>query len=299
MSVEMCSIFGRSMVPPAHIGKMNSLEIIRATQAALFLDAGDLGTLILPRYDTPRGSKVGDSIDVFILTDAEGRIAATTRKPKAMVGDFAALKVVSVTDFGAFLDWGIGVDLLAPARELVGVMEVGKSYVVHLFLDRRNSKITASCRLELFLGKSQPNYRIGQKVALIVYEETKLGFKAVIDQTHWGMLYRTEVFRELEIGDETEGYIKKLREDGKIDLRLEGLGNERIDAAVQKVLTALKRHNGTLYITDTSSPQAISKELGISKKTYKKAVGHLYKERSIKIEHDFIRLVDRGHSSAK
>ncbi len=283
----------------AIIGKINSLGIIRGTEAALFLDAGDLGTLVIPRDDAPAGSKAGDSIDVLVFTDAEGRIAATTRKPKAVVGDFVALKVVSVTDFGAFLDWGIGIHLLAPVREQVGVMEVGKSYVVYLFLDRKNSKITASCRLEMFLEKSQPSYRIGQKVALIVYEETKLGFKAVIDKTHWGMLYRTEVFRELEIGEETEGYIKKLREDGKIDLRLEGLGGERIDAAAQKVLIALKRHNGTLYITDASSPQTISKELGISKKTFKKALGHLYRERAIKIEHDFIRLVDRGHSSAK
>jgi len=205
----------------AKIGQTNTLKVSRCTQAALFLDGGELGTLVVPRESAPKAGKPGDMIDVFILTDAQGGIAATTKLPKAKVGEFAALKVRSVTDFGAFLDWGIGIDLFVPVREQAHPMEVGNTYVVYLFLDKKNSKITASSRLETFLRSDEARYKTEQKVKLLIYEKTNLGYKALIDNTNWGMLYHTEIFRELSIGERIDGFIKKVRGDGKIDLWLE------------------------------------------------------------------------------
>ena len=283
-----------------HVGRMNSLKILRATQSALFLDGGDGGTLVVPRPGLRPGLRRGlrpgpsqklekeDSIDVFVYTDEDGRISATTKNPNAMVGDFAPLRIISVTDFGAFLDWGIEVDLLVPVREQTHKLEVGLICVAYLFLDRKNGKVTASCNVEKFLGQTQPKYRVGQEVSLLIYEETKLGYKGIIDSTCWGMIYRSEIYRDLCVGEQTRGFIKKLRDDGKIDLWLDRPGGERVDSAAETILHALKRQNGRLFLTDSSSPQAISEELGMSKKTFKKALGNLYKRKIVSIEDDSV-----------
>lgn len=282
----------------AKIGQSNTLKIIRSTPMALFLDGGELGTLVVPRESVSKDGIQGDLIKVFILTDEQGLVAASTKMPKANIGEFCSLEVVSVTDFGAFLDWGIDVDLFVPVREQVRPMELGEICVVYLFLDKKNSKITGSSRVESFLDAGTPNYATGRQVKLLIYEKTKLGFKAIIDNTHWGMLYHNEVFQELEVGRSTNGYIKKMRGDGKIDLWLEKPGGERVDEGARKILAALRRNNGSLSMTDASPPQIISQELGMSKKTFKKALGNLYKRRIIVIGDGTIRLTRRPPSSA-
>ncbi len=278
----------------AEIGRFNYVEVLRELDFGVYLDGGELGEILLPRRYVPSQCKPGDYIEVFIYIDSEDRIIATTERPYAAVGDFALLRVVSVSEFGAFLDWGLSKDLLVPFREQQQKMEEDRWYVVRVYLDRKSNRIAASSKLDKFLDKTPGSFREGQGVDLVVCDRTDVGYKAIINGTHWGVLYHNEVFQQLQPGEQVPGFIKKVREDGKIDLCLQKPGYGKIDDIVEQVLNTLKDRGGFIPVTDKSSPDTIAGLFGISKKTYKKAIGALYKKRLITIEDDGIQIIGTG-----
>ncbi len=274
------------------IGKINRLIIKRKLDYGAHLDGGELGNILLIKKDVPANCNLGDEIDVFVYEDKEHHLLATTHKPYATVGEFAKLRVAALSLAGAYLDWGMAKDLLVPNREQSSRMEVGKNYVVYVFLDQKTNRIAASAKLDKFFSSQPPNYMEGEDVDLLIYAKTDLGYKAIINNSHLGMVYKNEVFRKLHIGQKMVGYVKKVRPDLKIDLSLQKLNHHRIDDASQGVLDMIKGFGGSIKVTDKSPPDDIYNLFGISKKTFKKAVGALYKRRLILIEKDGIKLVD-------
>jgi len=266
--------------------------VVKAVDFGFYLDAKDLGEVLLPRKNAPTDLSVGDSIEVFLYLDSEDRPVATTQKPKAHVGEFAYLKVLANTDVGAFLDWGLDKDVLVPFSEQHRPMEVGHSYLVYLYLDKVDGRITASSKIDKFLDDEKPHdFRPQQTVNLIIANSTDLGFKAIVNHSHWGVLYKDDVYQRLSFGQSIKGYIKHVRPDGKIDLSLQG-GQETRDKYSEIILNHLKRHNGFAAVHDKSDPQTISDLFGMSKAAFKKAIGRLYKQRIISIAKDGIRLID-------
>ncbi len=274
------------------IGKLNKLRVVKEVDFGIYLDGGDLGEILLPQRYVPENCKVGDSLRVFIYLDSEDRIIATTETPYAMVGDFALLKVVSVNSVGAFLDWGLPKDLLAPFSEQNPKMEEGRSYIVRVYVDNRN-RIAASSKLDKYLDNEPGNFRIGREVKLLICNQTDIGHKAIINSSHWGVLHYNDVFQPLKKGQKTKGFIKKVRDDNKIDLCLHKPGYEKVDDVTETILTVLKEQGGFISVTDKSSPEVIYKLFGVSKKTYKKAIGAIYKKRLITIENNGIRLKNK------
>ncbi len=275
----------------ASIGLMNELEVVKIVDFGVYLDGGPQGEILMPKRYVPENCEVGNTVEAFIYLDSEDRLVATTDKPFAMVGDFARLKVVSTTAIGAFLDWGLPKDLLVPFREQQVKMEEGKSYLVFVYLDDESQRIVASSKLDKFLDNLPVDYEAGEEVDLIIAGQTDLGYKTIIDNSHWGLLFKNEVFQKLAIGDRVKGFIKNIRPDEKIDLSLEKAGYEKIDSISQSVLDKLKAAEGFLPYNDKTSPEIISKIFGISKKNFKKAVGSLYKQRLISIEDGGIKLL--------
>lgn len=273
----------------AEIGKICDLKVIKELEFGLILDGEQLGNILLPKRYVPAGSKIGDIIEVFIYKDSEGRLIATSQRPYAAVGEFALMKTVAVDKIGAFLDWGIQKDLLVPFREQKERMEEGKSYVVFVYLDMRSDRICASTKLGKYLEGSPDDYAVGQEVDLLVYDMTELGYNVIINSNYKGILYKSEVFQSLEIGARIKGYIKKIRTDGKIDCSLQKQGYESARDFSEVVLDKLK-DEGFIPLSDDSSPEMIYDMFGVSKKTFKKAIGALYKKRIITIEDKGIRL---------
>lgn len=274
----------------ADIGKLNRLKVLKEVDFGVYLDGGNHGEILLPRRSVPNHCRIDDIIEVFIYLDSEDRIIATTDKPYACVGEFAFLKAVSVTSVGAFLDWGLPKDLLAPFGEQQETMTEGKFYTVFVYLDK-TERIVASSKLEKFLDDHPGDLSKGEEVDLLVCRRTDLGFNAIINNSCWGVLYKNEIFQKLEEGQKVRGYIDKIRKDQKIDLSLNKIGQENIDALSQKIIELLKKQGGFLKITDKSSPKIISEMFGASKKSYKKAIGSLYKKRIINLEEDGIRQI--------
>ena len=272
------------------IGEYSSLKVKKEVPFGVYLDGGELGEILMPTRYVLSGCKVDDTVEVFVYLDSEDRIIATTEKPYATVGEFAFLKVVSVARMGAFLDWGLPKDLFVPFREQKQEMEVGKSYLVFIYFDFDSKRLAASAKIEKFLDNTIPDYVIGQEVDLIIINESDLGFNAIVNGNHTGVLYKNEVFQPLSKGDKLKAYIKKVREDEKIDLILQKPGYEKVDAISQSILDVLKQNNGYLAVTDKSDPDEIYGLFQISKKTFKKAIGSLYKDRLISIEEAGIRL---------
>jgi len=275
------------------IGKFNRLRVIKRLDAGVYLEGKEHGELFLPRSYAPESCRTGDIVDVFIFRDSEDHLIATTQRPYATVGEFAFLKVVSVNPVGAFLDWGLQKDLLVPFREQKQKMEEGRSYIVYIYLDDRTSRIVASSRLDKFLDKHPVQLQEGQSVELLIYDLTELGYKAIINNSRRGVLYKNEVFQTLKKGQRITGYIKKVRDDGKIDLCLQKPGYENIDGVSEKIMDKLKAKSGFIPVTDKSSPEVIYSLFGVSKKTYKKAIGALYKKRLINIESNGITLIKK------
>ena len=273
------------------IGKINHLEVVKEVDFGIYLDGGDLGEILMPKRYVPEGTMPGDTIETFIYLDSEDRLVATTEKPLAMVDEFALLEVVSVTQVGAFLNWGLPKDLFVPFREQRQPMEEGKKYLVFVYLDTNTKRIAASSKIEQYLDNIPVDYDIDEEVDLIIVNETDLGYNAIIDNSHFGILYKNEVFQPLNPGDRVQGYIKKIRTDGKIDLRLEKIGYEKITTFVDRIIGELQKNNGFLPLTDKSSPEEIYKTFKISKKNFKAAIGALYKKRFIALEENGIRLL--------
>jgi len=273
------------------IGRLNTLEIISRKPQGLYLDGGRYGEILIPNQYIPRDVNVGDEIEVFIYFDSEDRIIATTRKPLVMIGEFAMLRCISVSTVGAFMDWGLQKDLLVPYSEQKSKMVKDMHYLVHVHFDEVSKRIVASAKLDKYLDKSPINFKEWDQVDLIITKETELGYKAIINNTHWGVIYKNEVFKKIEYGQKLKGFVKKIRVDGKIDLSLEKLGYGKVDPISQEILDKLNKNEGFIPVTDKSSPETIAKLFGLSKKNYKKAVGALYKQKLIIIEEKGIRLV--------
>jgi predicted RNA-binding protein (virulence factor B family) len=272
------------------IGKYNTLKVVKDLDFGLYLDGGDGLEILLPARYVPRNTKPGDELEVFIYHDNEGRLIATTARPLAVAGEFAFMEVVSVNQTGAFLNWGIMKDLLVPFREQKAPMQEGRWYLVYVYLDALSGRIVASARLDKYLDNVAPAYEKGQEVNLLVADETEIGYKVIINHLHWGLVYRSETFRSLEKGEALKGYIKAVREDDKIDVSLSPLGYQKVGGVAGVILESLKAHNGFLPVHDKSEPEEIYALFACSKKTFKQAIGSLYREGLVVIEATGVRL---------
>jgi predicted RNA-binding protein (virulence factor B family) len=273
------------------IGQYNRLPIVEQSQFGAFLDGGNLGNILLPKRYLKKNIKKGQLFNVFIYLDSEDRLVATTEKPKVKVGEFAFLKVSAVTGVGAFLDWGLPKELLVPFREQKQKMQEGKKYLVYVYLDDATKRIVASAKIEKFLDNVSPQYEPGEKVELTIIGCTDLGYKAIINNLHSGLIYKNETRSTLKEGEKTTGFIKRIREDEKIDLSLFPLGAEAMKDNSLQLLKKLKENNGFLPLTDKSDPSEVQLIMEISKKAFKKAAGILYKQGKIVFEEDGIRIV--------
>lgn len=273
------------------IGNYNTLRITKLVSFGVYLDGGDGKEILLPTRYVPKGAKVDDEVQVFIYHDNEGRLIATTLHPKAVVGEFAFMRVKSVNSTGAFLDWGLMKDLLVPFKEQKMAMREGKWYLVYVHLDHLTGRIVASARVEKFLGNVPPEYESNQEVDLLVADDTEIGYKVIVNDLHWGMIYYNQVFQRLEKGERLKGYVKGVREDDKLDISLQPLGYQKVDGISQRILEALQMKEGFLPVHDKSDPEEIYSLFRCSKKAFKQAIGSLYKQHRIRIEADGIRLL--------
>ena len=264
------------------LGLHHTLRVLREAPPGLYLDGENLGEILMPRrYVTP-DMALGDDIEVFVYRDSEERLVATTETPYASVGQFAGLEVIKADPrLGAFLDWGLSKDLLLPMAEQAWKVRQGEVVVVYIFVDPQSERIVATTRLEEHMDPGPPPYQEGQKVQLMIAGETPLGYKAIIEGTHWGLLYRTDLGVPLSIGQQEEGYIRAIRPDGKIDLSLDTAGRGRVPPLAQQIIKALEEEMGFLPFDDSSSSEAIRERFGASKKAFKQALGLLYRERKI------------------
>jgi predicted RNA-binding protein (virulence factor B family) len=266
--------------------------MLRTTSVGAFLGDKEGNDVLLPTKWIPEGTQIGDSLNVFFYTDSEDRPIATTLTPHAVVNEFGFMRVNDVNDVGAFLDWGIEKDLFVPYREQRMKMQEGRSYVVYLYFDITTGRVAASNRLNRFLDNDSLTVKEGDEVALLVYERTELGYKVIINHLHTGVVYGNEVIRPLNVGEKHVGYVRKVREDNKLDISLQPIGYAAVEPNSQRILDLLKATKGFLPFTDRTDPEIIRQKLGMSKKVFKKAVGLLYRERRITIEENGIRLVE-------
>ncbi|WP_276348591.1 S1-like domain-containing RNA-binding protein [Daejeonella sp. JGW-45] len=272
------------------IGKYNELRFIKKTNAGLILTDGEK-EVVLPYQHAPQDIELGDNLHVFVYIHSDGRLMATTETPLAMVDEFAFLEVVDTNEQGAFLDMGIGKDVFVPEREQKRPMKIGQKYVVFLYTDERNERITASSRLTDFIDQDSHDLEEGDEVSLLIFDESDLGYSAIINQQYAGLLYHNEVFEDLQPGDVRRGFVKKIREENKIDLSLQVIGFRHILDLKDSLMIELQENGGIINLGDKSSPEDIYNQLKISKKAFKKAIGSLYKERLVVVSDDSVKLV--------
>ncbi len=277
-----------------NVGQNNRMKVTKTVDFGVYLDGEDLGEILLPKRYLPENTKPGDELDVFLYLDSDDRLIATTETPKARVGECAALKVVEVNRIGAFLDWGLPKDLLVPYPEQAIPMKVGNTYVVYVYIDEHTGRIAASSKLDKFLPDTTIYHKAQQPVDMLIHARTDLGYKVVVDGTHLGLLYKNEVFQPLRIGQRIKGYIKSIRDDHKLDLTLQ-LPNAQVagrESLKELILADLRANGGQSTLTDKSPPEDIYAQYHVSKGSYKKALGALYKEKKISIGKDAITLND-------
>jgi len=287
----------------ATIGQRNILTVLRDTPPGLILDGEELGDILLPGRYIPRGTVPEDTLDVFLYLDSEDRLVATTETPHAMVGEFAAMKVISIhQQAGAFLDWGLSKDLLLPFREQPERVEVGDTVVVYVNLDPRTNRIVATMKLDKYLSRETPPFEKGEEVSLLIAGKTPLGYNAIVEPLknsvdakprrssperrrvggkYGGLLYHTNLSGPLQIGQKLQGFVHSVRDDRKIDLRLDASGYQRVAPLKDKIVAALRNNKGRIEFDNDSPPEKIRAEFGASKKAFKMALGALYKERKI------------------
>ncbi len=280
----------------ANIGRKNLLEVIKLENHGAYLQGGWLGEILLPKRYVPEDCEIGDPLNVFIYLDSEDRYIATTQTPKAQVGEVAYLQCISVNKIGAFFDWGLPKDLLVPFSEQHKPLKEGSSYLVYLYSDSETHRIAGSTKLNKYIERDPQGYAHGQAVTLHIDEKTDIGYSAVIDHKNWGVLFYSDVVKPLKIGQKVSGFIKRIREDGKIDLSLHAPGFAKIDSLAEKVLLLLQKNGGYLALSDKSLPEDIYDQLSTSKKSYKTAIGTLYKKKLIRIETDGIYLISNTHN---
>ncbi|MCF8714326.1 GntR family transcriptional regulator [Joostella atrarenae] len=273
------------------IGEYNTLEILRETSVGLFLGDEEDNDILLPNKYVPQEYEIGDTVAVFCYLDHEERPIATTLTPKVTRNKFALLRVEEVNDIGAFLDWGLEKHLFVPYKEQARKMEKGKRYLVYAFLDEKTDRMVASSKTNQYLDNEILSVGENEEVELIVSRFTELGVEMIINEKHKGLVYNDEIYSDLKLGQRLVGYIKKIRDDHKIDLSLEPIGFKKIEPSSKKILDAIQANDGFLGLHDKSDPDDIRDILGMSKKSFKKAIGLLYKEKQIIIKEDGITLV--------
>jgi len=275
----------------ALLGRFNTLPVVRLAPPGLYLDGGPLGEILLPRRYVAPDAAPGQRLEVFVYRDSEDRLVASTERPFATVGQCAFLRVVSVKPgVGAFLDWGLEKDLLLPLREQTRDPRPMDWLVVHVARDEKSDRIIATARLERWLDKTPPPFGTGQAVSLLVESETPLGYRAIVEHTHRGLLYRSDLGRPLTVGQALPGFVRTVRADGKLDLSLDPAGYKRIAPVTEQILEKLRAAGGRLPFHDRSRPEEIRSAFGLSKKAFKQALGALYRERQIVIEDAGFRL---------
>lgn len=275
----------------AEIGKINTLKVVKLTEFGAYLDGADLGEILLPTRYMPEGCMEGKDVVAFIYFDSNDRLIATTETPKGQVDEFVSLKVLQVNNTGAFLDWGLPKDLLVPYNQQHIKMVVGKYYLVKIYRDIQTDRIAASSKLDKYLDIWPANYEVGERVNLIIGDKTDLGFKAIINDRNWGLLYDNEIFQPLRVGKNILGYIKTMRTDGRVDLTLTRPGIGKVNDFAPTFIAYLQDNDGFSAINDKSSPELIQQTFGVSKKTFKSTVGNLFKHGRVSIEADGIRFV--------
>ncbi|WP_104028495.1 CvfB family protein [Vibrio jasicida] len=275
------------------IGQINSLEVTKTADFGVFLDGDDYGSVMLPNKYVPEGTNVGDHIDVFLYFDSESQLAATIDKPIAQVGEWGLMQVEGVSSTGAFVNWGIKEkDLLTPFSEQRARFTAGQNILVYVYTDKASGRIVGTTKFNKWLDKTPANYEVNEEVNLIIAERSQLGYKAIVNGEHWGMIFPSDVFGKLFIGKKLKGYIKQIREDGKIDLALQKVGVAKMDDLSSKILELLEKKGGFLPLNDKSTPEAIFAAFRTSKGTFKKTIGGLYKQGKLVIEKDGIRLAE-------
>jgi len=275
----------------AKIGERATLKVLREKSFGLYLDGGELGEVLLPHREIPADNVIGGTLDVFLYHDSEDRPVATIKTPLVMPGQFARLKCVAVTGVGAFLDWGLPKELLVPFREQKSRMEIGKSYLVHVHLDEVSGRLVASTRIARYLDHEPHSLSAGAAVDLVIFGKTALGYKAIVNGTHSGLLFADGVFQPLQPGEHTTGYVLAVREDGKLDLSLHAPGRSKVSSLEQRIRAELAARGGFWGIGDHSTAAEIHDELGVSKRTFKQAIGALLRQRVILIEDRGLRLL--------
>lgn len=273
------------------LGQYNDLRVAKLVDFGVYLDGGDSGEILLPARYVTEPPQPGDMMRVFIYKDSENRLIATTEKPFAVVGQFAYLQVTDVNSTGAFLQWGISKDLLVPFREQKVKMKPGGIYLVYLYVDDASNRIVASAKIEKFIGNKFPDYAPGTKVKVLVYSHTDLGYGCIVENLYHGLIYRNETYGPVELGVEIDAYVKQVRDDGKIDLKISPVTPVRVERLANRILKLLRDNEGRLPLSDHSSAEAISDMFQCSKKDFKKAIGQLYREHLITIAPDYITLV--------
>jgi uncharacterized protein len=277
----------------AIIGKRNTLTVLRDSTSGIYLDGGEHGAILLPNRYVPRGIAVGDRFEVFVYRDSEDRLVATTETPRVTVGEVATLKVIGLNrQIGAFLDWGLAKDLLLPFREQTSPVRVGQDVVVRVYVDDKTERIVATMKLGRDSALDPPNYRVGQQVELLITDKTTLGYKALVEGKHPGLLYHEGISVPVAIGQKLKGFVRVLRPDGKIDLSLDQAGYRRVAPLALRIIQALQRDKGRLGLDDDSPPEEIRQMFGASKKAFKQALGTLYKARRIRFSNPGIELLD-------
>ena len=276
------------------LGKYCTLKVVKELDFGMYLDGGEeFGEILLPTKYIPKGTMVGDELEVFLYLDSEDRIIATTLRPYAQAGEFAYLQVASVNRVGAFLDWGLPKDLLVPFREQRSEMKQGYKYIVYIYADVESRRLVASAKLNKFLDNTPVEYEYNQEVDLLVTQKTDLGWKVIVNSRHSGMIYDNEIFVPIQKGDKIKGYVKHIRSDEKLDITLQKTGYdvEAMDALAKEIFEKLKASGGIIPLSDKSSAEEIAEIFGCSKKSYKKAIGSLYKAKLINITPKTIELI--------
>lgn len=274
------------------LGKYNQLRVVKEVDFGMYLDGGEDGEILLPKRYVPEGCKPEQILEVFIYLDMDERLVATTLHPYAQVGEFACLNVAWTNEYGAFLDWGLMKDLFVPFREQKMKMQKDRSYVVYVFLDEESYRIVASAKVEKFLSKEPADYKRGDQVDIMVWQKTDLGYKVIVENKYSGMIFQNQIFQQVEPGMKLKAFIKQVRPDGKIDLELQKDGVQKVEDFSDVLLAYIKEQGGKSHIHDKSDAEEIYNTFGVSKKTFKKAVGDLYKKRLVILEADGIRLAD-------
>lgn len=274
-----------------HLGQYNTLTILRVTPPGAYLGDDEDNVVLLPTKYIPENAEIGDSIDVFVYLDSEDRIISTTKKPYLELHGFAALKVNQVSHFGAFLDWGIEKDLLVPFKEQKQKMEEGKRYIVHLYLDEATQRLVASSKIRKYLEFEHILLNENDEVDLLIADSTELGRNVIVNDTYSGLIFLSDITRIVKFGEKCKGYVKTIRPDGKLDITLDKVGFVKMESNCERLLELLKDNDGILYLTDKSDPDKIREEVGMSKKTFKNAIGMLYKQRLITLANNHIKLV--------